>query len=286
MTTFEEFPVFVPMADDRLCAVVCAPAGEMRDIGVVLLTGGNYTRAHRNRMWVHAARALAERGFPSIRLDYHGVGDSTGNALFDLEVPFDADAVAAARFLGRATGVSRLVLVATCFGGKTAIAAAAQLPEAIATTVFPLPVMVPRRRGRITMRTRVKRLMRRTPLGTRLLGGRAVKALRDVAPALNGQGMVVSPQLVRDLTAFCGRGGEVRFVYGDLTPGLGEAHALLRELERPLGAAHRRVRLDVVSGTILERFQSLADQDIVVRETIASVEAAAGLATEGAGHAR
>src|ERR1041385_8933292 len=124
--SYEEYPVFVPMGSEHLCAVVCVPAAGLEDVGVILLTGGNCTRIHRNRMWVRAARRLAASGFPSVRLDYRGVGDSTGVARFDMETPFDADAIAAGEFLRRATGVSRLMTVATCFGGRSAIAAAAR----------------------------------------------------------------------------------------------------------------------------------------------------------------
>src|SRR5688500_18185877 len=115
---WREFPVFLPMGEERLCAVITAPAdgAPAHDLGAVLLTGGNYTRTHRNRMWVRTARALAEKGFASIRVDYHGVGDSTGTAHFDMEIPFDKDALAAAAFLKRATGVQKLAVVATCFG--------------------------------------------------------------------------------------------------------------------------------------------------------------------------
>ncbi|MBI4259821.1 MAG: alpha/beta fold hydrolase [Actinobacteria bacterium] len=268
----EEFPLYVPMGEDRLCAVLAAPEGEMHDLGVVLLTGGNYTRVHRNRMWVRVARALAERGFPSIRVDYHGVGDSTGRARFDMEIPFDSDALAAADFLQRATGVTRLVMLATCFGGRNAVVAAAKHPDAVAATVFPMPVLVPRDRGPLPLRSRVRRWLKGRTLGRKLLRRPSIRRIRTRAHAHRDQpAMIVSPKLKEALKAFLPR-GTVRFVYGELSDSLVEIrHCLDEVLPRLAEAERRNVRLDVVEGADLHRFQSLEEQDIVVDRAVGSV---------------
>ena len=55
-----------PSATPRDCvAVVCGPIGY------------EYTRAHRSMR--HLADRLARQGFPAIRFDYHGIGDSPGS---------------------------------------------------------------------------------------------------------------------------------------------------------------------------------------------------------------
>ena len=55
----------IPSGD--LVAVVCGPVGH------------EYTRAHRTLR--HLADSLAGRGVPTMRFDYHGIGDSPGSDL-------------------------------------------------------------------------------------------------------------------------------------------------------------------------------------------------------------
>lgn len=274
MSGWREFPVFLPMEGERLCAVVCAPEEGGHDLGVVLLTGGNYTRTHRNRMWVRTARTLAERGFASIRVDYHGVGDSTGVAHFDMEVPFDRDALAAAAFLKRATGVRALAVVATCFGGRSAMAAAAQEPDAIGISVAPMPLRVPRSRGPVPLRSRVRLWLKRFALGTKLLQHPAVRRLRGKAAAKRERvPEQISPRFKRDVVEVLRRGAAVKFLYGELTEGLDELHQCLAEIDPHLTPEQRaRIEVDLAEGTSLLRFQTLADQDIVVERAVAFVE--------------
>lgn len=271
--TFEEFGVFLAFGEDRLCAIVCVPTEVQRELGVVLLTGGNYTRSHRNGMWVRTSRALAERGFASIRLDYHGVGDSTGTVRFDLGVPFDDDVLAAIDFLQRATNLSRFTAVATCFGGISAMAASARHPDVIAATIFPVPLLVPGSPGPVPFRLKVKAWLKRWDWARRLLGRPAVRRLRAQAAAhREAPELVVSPRFKRDLMSFLER-GDVRFVYGEHTDVLPDLRQCLAEMDPVLTPERRdRLHLDIVPGVDLNRFQTLEDQDIVVSRSVASVE--------------
>lgn len=47
-------------------------------IGVLMVTGGSQTRIGSHRMYERLAKALAEKGFPCLRYDRRGVGDSAG----------------------------------------------------------------------------------------------------------------------------------------------------------------------------------------------------------------
>jgi pimeloyl-ACP methyl ester carboxylesterase len=272
--SYEEFPAFIPFGEDRLCAIVCAPSGrDESDVGAVLLTGGNYTRSHRNRMWVRTARALATKGIPSIRLDYHGIGDSTGTAHFDLEVPFDADAIQAAHFLQRATGVKSLGLAATCFGGRGAMAAAAQLPDAVSVTIFPVPLVTPKIGTSVRLRSKVKRRLKQFALTASILEAPSIARTRErIVARRDGSADEVSPRFSRDLIAFSQR-GHVRFIYGEQSPALVDLRRCLAELDGRLTAEQRaRISVDLVPGTDLARFQSLSDQNIVVQGTVAALE--------------
>ncbi len=267
---YEEYPVYVPAGGERLAAVVCAPTGDIEDLGVVLLTGSNYTRTHRNRMWVRAARELAGRGICSVRFDYHGVGDSTGRVVMELEVALDADANGVADLLKAATGVSRLAFVATCFGGRTAMAAAAQRRDVVSVTVFPLPILVPATAPtRAPLRRRIRQRLKGSELGARLLRNPRVKRARtQVAQRRDTPVLVVSPPFLRD-TAETARRSEVRFVMGETTKELPQAERLIEELRRQLTPEeHARVHLEVVPGTDIHRFQTFADQQVVVSRTV------------------
>jgi pimeloyl-ACP methyl ester carboxylesterase len=271
---FEEYPAFIPAGVERLCAILCVPTEQRHDLGVVLLTGGNYTRTHRNRMWVRAARELAARGFPSIRLDYHGVGDSTGRATIDLESPFDEDALVAARFLRRATGVTRVAMAATCFGGRTAIAAAARDPAVISATIFPVPVVL-RHQPPPTVGARLRRWAKpRRPIKWLMRRPRVYRRRRAAVSQRRAAHGATSPRFRRDLAAYLKR-GVVWFVYGERTPSLGELRRLLTDLQPELAPdqwAHLHV--EVIPGYEVAGFQSFRDQDLAVQKTIETVELA------------
>jgi pimeloyl-ACP methyl ester carboxylesterase len=270
--TYEEFPVFVPLGDDHLCAVVCVPKVPIGDRGVVLLTGSNYTRTHRNRMWVRTARLLAEQGIPSIRFDYHGVGDSTGRAAFNMESPFDDDAVRAADFLVRATGVAEIAFVATCFGGRTAMAAAARHPKATSATLFPTHLAMKRPPGEVSFRTKVKRRIRKQEWGKKLFTTPRLRRLRTTAAASRkGTGTPISPRFKKDLLSFLAR-GQVQFIYGDRSETLSQLNALLADVDSKLSNDKRsRIRVDVLPDCAPEGFRTLADQDLAVQHAVRAV---------------
>jgi pimeloyl-ACP methyl ester carboxylesterase len=97
--------------------------------GVVLLPGGWYgTSTNGNRVFVRLSRELAALGFPAIRIDWRGMGESGGQIeRFHLDLPF-ADEVRAAAHHLLATGCDDVVLVGFCFGAHSALNAAADLP--------------------------------------------------------------------------------------------------------------------------------------------------------------
>ena len=118
-----EQPVVIPRGDERLLADF-SPGGA---VAVILLPGWGGTRYGPQRILWQAARALAARGLATLRLDFSGRGDSTGNPDATLDGMI-ADVTAAARWLaGR--GVTRIHLVGLCSGGNVALGAAALIPQ-------------------------------------------------------------------------------------------------------------------------------------------------------------
>lgn len=94
--------------------VAGAPA---RKQGVVILNAGVLHRVGPNRVHVLLARALAAAGFPVLRFDFSGIGDSVrraGNEPFARQVVREAGE--ALDLLARSRGVSEFLILGICSG--------------------------------------------------------------------------------------------------------------------------------------------------------------------------
>lgn len=98
-----------------------APAG----VGFVMLNAGVVHRIGPHRFNVRLARRLADQGWPSLRFDLAGQGDSDGSPQSQ---PFErqiiADLRAAMDHLARTTGVERFVIAGICSGAHRGLAVA------------------------------------------------------------------------------------------------------------------------------------------------------------------
>ncbi|MGH2597663.1 MAG: alpha/beta fold hydrolase [Actinomycetota bacterium] len=120
----EEQPMFFEARDHVLFGILTQPTSNPRGVTVVSLPGGGTLSTNVNRLSVHFHRRMAASGFHSLRFDYHGVGESSGDLdRFDLAAPFVADLEGALDHL-RANGLERFVLVGSCFGARTVLTAA------------------------------------------------------------------------------------------------------------------------------------------------------------------
>ena len=74
---YEERAIVMEAAACALVGVLAtsATAGET---GVVVVVGGPQYRVGSHRQFVHLARCLAEHGYPTLRFDCRGMGDSEG----------------------------------------------------------------------------------------------------------------------------------------------------------------------------------------------------------------
>lgn len=98
----------------------CAPSGEAPP-PIILLSAGTVHRIGPHRWYVQLARRFAALGFPVLRVDLSGIGDSaapagcTENLCYPRDMLEDVDE--AMRLLTSRTGAGRFVLAGLCSGG-------------------------------------------------------------------------------------------------------------------------------------------------------------------------
>jgi exosortase A-associated hydrolase 1 len=113
----ESFVAFDVRGDT--CVGVLARPARAAAVGVVIVVGGPQYRVGSHRQFVELARALAAAGFPTLRFDYRGMGDSGGDArTFEA---IDDDIAGAIGVLQREAGVDRIVLWGLCDGASAAL---------------------------------------------------------------------------------------------------------------------------------------------------------------------
>lgn len=106
---------------EQLIGVVAHPASPFRhDLGVLIVVGGPQYRAGSHRHFVQLARRAAEAGYPVMRFDCRGMGDSTGHPPgFEHQAADIAAAIAA--FQAAAPSVRRVVLWGLCDGASASL---------------------------------------------------------------------------------------------------------------------------------------------------------------------
>jgi exosortase A-associated hydrolase 1 len=115
---------------ETLVGVLATPAAaDEADVGVVIVVGGPQVRAGSHRQFTLLARHLAAAGYPVLRFDVRGMGDSTG-APRDFKA-LDEDIACAIRALQQhRPSVQRVVLWGLCDGASAALLFADQGADA------------------------------------------------------------------------------------------------------------------------------------------------------------
>ena len=111
--------------DERLVGILHLPqtASEPEapaDTAVIVIVGGPQYRAGSHRQFVLLARALASAGYPVLRFDYRGMGDSSG-AVRNFEQVSEDIKAAIDRLQQRLPSVQRVVLWGLCDGASAAL---------------------------------------------------------------------------------------------------------------------------------------------------------------------
>jgi exosortase A-associated hydrolase 1 len=201
------------MAADSAADSVAEIAAE---VGVVVVVGGPQTRVGSHRQFVLLARELAAAGFPTLRFDYRGMGDSSG-AQRDFEAVTPDIRAAIDALQSACPTVTRVVLWGLCDG---AAAALLYCDETQDPRVTGLCLLNPWVRSEASLaKTQVKhyygpRFLQRE-FWLKLLSGRLNMAasigelLRKVGqtsgPAHRGESLAFQERMARGLRTFTGR---------------------------------------------------------------------------------
>lgn len=197
-------PLYVGPADRRSFAWLHPAIGQTRDRAVVLCGPFEPEMTGVHRTLRHWAADFARAGCPSLRIDYHGMGDSPGayDEPHRLRAWIDSvgDAVA---FMRAATGIERVAVVGVGIGAAFALAAAAEDAGGdISELILWAPVVTGKaflREGRAFTRLMAPAGKADLPAGHEQLGG-----------------FVVSPETVAELTTFDPLAGDVHLTASTL----------------------------------------------------------------------
>ncbi len=117
--SFSDVPVLIPCDGDVLLGIVSRPEQALT-IGLVVVVGGPQYRVGSHRQFVLLAHRLADAGYPVLRFDYRGMGDSDGGDCdFDRVDEDIAQAISALQ--QTCPGVRRVVLWGLCDGASAAL---------------------------------------------------------------------------------------------------------------------------------------------------------------------
>jgi pimeloyl-ACP methyl ester carboxylesterase len=237
VTSKNELPMFFPVGEEMLFGILTEPASEPRGVAVVVLSGGGTPLSTSvNALSVHFCRRIAGLGFHALRFDYHGVGESSGlEDRFNIASPFVADLKGAIAHL-RSYGLEKFVLVGSCFGARTVLAAAPKVTGLIGAVLISPPIrdfeMGEREVTRLVAELSVGHLARRAVSAKGLSGLLKANRRRTYARLIreklrigNGRSgrraadrqarYAISPRFLDPLRDLLERGLPVLFVYGD-----------------------------------------------------------------------
>lgn len=117
--SFSEQVVTFSCAGDSMLGIVAEPAQSAK-VGVLLMVGGPQYRVGSHRQFLLLSRALASAGFPTMRFDYRGMGESEGD-LRQFEGVNDDIAAAIEAFQAHCPQVTQIVLWGLCDAASSAL---------------------------------------------------------------------------------------------------------------------------------------------------------------------
>lgn len=116
---FVEEALSFSVAGERLVGIVAQPDHSL-GCGVLVVVGGPQYRVGSHRQFLLLSRRLAAEGYPVMRFDYRGMGDSSGEAR-NFETVSEDIGAAIDTFFGASQGAKRVVLWGLCDAASAAL---------------------------------------------------------------------------------------------------------------------------------------------------------------------
>ena len=140
ITAADEHPIYFDGPGGHLAGVLTVPPNPNGLTIIIPWGGGAYPSSGKNRIRTRLAREMAADGYHTFRFDYEGVGESGGEyKVADLHRAFRNDITAAMSALAD-LGHTRIVVVANCIGGWSALTASPNLTGVEAMAIVRAPV--------------------------------------------------------------------------------------------------------------------------------------------------
>ncbi len=172
----------VVFSDDHLVGAVSEPEIRSDNPAVILLNTGSDHRVGPHGMYASLARRWAALGFPVLRFDLTGIGDSDRDERVDIIDSYPRSALkdvgSAIEYMREHRGHSRIILAGICSGGYHAIHSDKATVSAVIAVNPPLyhtagePIVSGARYDRIAETRRVLRSLAKPAKWRRLLSGR------------------------------------------------------------------------------------------------------------------
>jgi dienelactone hydrolase len=261
----KEYPVFIPHRGNHLAAVLTTPDTDAQGL-VVLLTGMGAPRSHRFQIYARLSRRLAEEGLATVRLDYHGMGDSAGAEIEwadgAWEEPLYSEVQTVTRWAMDTLGVDRVATVGNCSGAFLALQLAAETPEGIGAMCIQLTVLEWNVLTTVRRRVRLSGFVKRIKSTPWL--ARVVRPFRGRRPETRP-----NPVVIGLLGTALGH-GRVLALYGeqDREYNARVQAVLLRAVQELPPASRARFDLEVVPGKEVAGFESLSMQEQVIDRAV------------------
>jgi len=116
---YAEQAVVFPVGGEQLLGIVATPDTPI-DCGVLIVVGGPQYRVGSHRQFLLLTRRLAAEGYPTMRFDYRGMGDSDG-AMRNFEEVTDDIGAALDTFQSSCPTIRRVVLWGLCDAASSAL---------------------------------------------------------------------------------------------------------------------------------------------------------------------
>lgn len=136
-----EKPFIFENKGQKLFGILHQPGDPHKQTAVIFLHGWGTYRIGPHRMFVEAARAFASAGFPCLRFDFRGRGESEGNVAEITLLDMIDDAKQAVREMLKQQGISQIVLIGLCSGGEVAVGTAATDSNVIGAVLLSTPLL-------------------------------------------------------------------------------------------------------------------------------------------------